>query len=58
MISAVDDDFPANDSILVDVEDVMHKSEENNDILDVHCRRLLKSPLKPFPPNSSLIPCP
>jgi hypothetical protein len=58
MISAVDDDFPANDSILVDVEDVMHKSEENNDILDVHSPRLLKSPLKPFSPNSSLIPCP
>jgi hypothetical protein len=36
----------------------MHKSEENYDIMDVHFPRLLKSFLKRFPPNSSLIPYP
>jgi hypothetical protein len=55
MFSAVDDDFPAKDSISGRIR-CNAQNEENYDIMNVRSPRLLKSSLKPFPPNSSLMP--
>jgi hypothetical protein len=56
MFSVVDDDLSADDSISGRTR-CMHKSEENYDIMNVRSSpEIIKSSLKPFPPNSSLMP--